>query len=292
MTLYTMWIFIHISKLSVTVKPKRARSGRRRCSTISNSVRCFTLSAAGDRRYRGERQASCLRACSEGLAMNCASALNLIRACACSRHKSDKRDADLILDLLLGRRSRRAVRSSSGRRSGTLRGVRACGRAAACHIRIELRRRGTRLEAVQPPTQKSPRRASPDLFDDPSKRIERASEASPSRPTTSAWCYCSRKGRRNAEPRWPLCTHFGDVSRFASSKQVVAYAGPRSGRPFERAGKCARARSARPAVLRCASARTGRRSPCGLTRICGLIIRNWRSGARNRSRRSPRRGNR
>lgn len=168
----------------------------------------------------------------------------LIRARARSRHKSDKRDADLILDLLLKDEfpalSRRSMESQSvleqlrfrhqlvKQRTQVCNRLQALAHAAGLPKRSMQTKRARQdlTEARLSETQQFQRDQLFEILDDLSRRIK----------VLESWLEEKASGDRKVQL---LLTHkgvgllsgiavvhtLGDVSRFASSKQVVAFAG-------------------------------------------------------------------
>jgi transposase len=169
---------------------------------------------------------------------------NLIRARARSRHKSDKRDADLILDLLLKQEFpalwRRSMESQSVLEQLKFRyqlvkqRTQVCNRLQALAHASGLPRKGIQtkrarralMEAGLSETLSFQRHQLFELLDDLSKRIKVIE------------CWLAEKARNDAKVEL-LLTHkgvgllsalavvhtLGDVSRFSSSKEAVAFAG-------------------------------------------------------------------
>jgi transposase len=168
----------------------------------------------------------------------------LIRARARSRHKSDKRDADLILDLLLKNEFpalwRRTPESQSViellrfRRALVTQRTQVCNRLQALahgaglpKRKLQSRRaREALLEAALSETQSFQRAELFGLLDELTVRIERVEQRLNERAETDERVRRVRSHTGVGLLSGLALVHtLGDVSRFSSSKQVVAFVG-------------------------------------------------------------------
>lgn len=168
----------------------------------------------------------------------------LIRARARSRHKSDKRDADLILDLLLKDEFpalwRRTPESQSViellrfRRALVTQRTQVCNRLQALAHAAGLpkrklqskRARKALLEAALSPAQSFQRTELFELLDELSARIERVEKLLIEQAETNEQVRLVRTHTGVGLLSGLALVHtLGDVRRFASSKQAVAFVG-------------------------------------------------------------------
>jgi transposase len=169
---------------------------------------------------------------------------NLIRARARSRHKSDKRDADLILDLLLKdefpalwRRppeSRAILELLRFRRALVSQRTQVCNRLQALVHAAGLpkrklqskRARSALLEASLSPAQGFQRGQLFELLDELTARIERVGQLLKEHAETDEQVRLVRSHTGVGLLSGLAVVHtLGDVRRFASSKQAVAFVG-------------------------------------------------------------------